>query len=148
MQAELDNLPFADSQFDLAIFNASFHYSENYDKTLAEALRCVRNGGMVVIADSPWYGDEWSGLQMLEERRALFAAASYGSPFFERTPEHGISYRLSDCELSSNGYISGCTPMPLTARILLDLRPLLAAYILPRARKPSRFRIYTAKVVK
>ena len=66
VQAELDNLPFADSQFDLAIFNASFHYSENYEKTLAEALRCVRNGGMVVIADSPWYGDEWSGLRMLE----------------------------------------------------------------------------------
>ena len=78
-QAELDNLPFADSQFDLVIFNASFHYSENYEKTLAEAIRCVRGGGTVLIADTPWYSDERSGARMLEERRALFIQR-YGFP--------------------------------------------------------------------
>src|ERR1700722_1684775 len=72
IQAEVDNLPFADSQFDLVIFNSSFHYSENYEKTFAEALRCVRARGTVLIADTPWYSDEWSGLRMLDERRALF----------------------------------------------------------------------------
>src|SRR5215831_956704 len=30
-QAEIDRLPFETGQFDCAIFNASFHYSENYD---------------------------------------------------------------------------------------------------------------------
>ena len=76
---KFDNLPFADSQFDLVIFNSSFHYSENYEKTFAEALRCVRSGGMVLIADTPWYSDERSGLRMLEERRALFIKR-YGFP--------------------------------------------------------------------
>jgi len=71
-QAELDNLPFADEQFDCAIFNASFHYSENYDRTLAEAIRCVRPGGTVVIADSPTYSMELYGQQMQFERQEYF----------------------------------------------------------------------------
>ena len=91
VQAELDNLPFADSQFDLAIFNASFHYSENYEKTLAEALRCVRNGGMVVIAD-------YSVVRRRMERaaHARRAPCSIRPALWlsiRRTPEPGISYR-------------------------------------------------------
>ena len=52
-QAEFDNLPFADGQFDCAVFNASFHYAEDFDRTIAEAVRCLRPGGIVIIADSP-----------------------------------------------------------------------------------------------
>jgi SAM-dependent methyltransferase len=143
VQAELDNLPFADSQFDLAIFNASFHYSENYEKTLAEALRCVRNGGMVVIADSPWYGDELSGLRMLEERRALFVKR-YGFPSDSlRSMEFLTDQRLRAMERRLS--IRWHTHAPYYG-IRWHLRPLLAS--LRRARKPSRFRIYSAKVVK
>ena len=36
-------------------------------------------GGTVLIADTPWYSDEWSGLRMLDERRALFIQR-YGFP--------------------------------------------------------------------
>ena len=79
-QAELDSLPFDDGQFDLAIFNSSFHYSENYGKTLAEALRCVRPGGTVVIADTPWYSDEESGQQMLDERRTRSRTSAMAFP--------------------------------------------------------------------
>jgi SAM-dependent methyltransferase len=57
-QAEFDNLPFADGQFDCAIFNASFHYSEHFDRTIAEAVRCLRPGGVLAIADSPTYSVE------------------------------------------------------------------------------------------
>jgi SAM-dependent methyltransferase len=57
-QAEFDNLPFADGQFDCAIFNASFHYSEGFDRTIAEAVRCLRPGGVLVIADSPTFPAE------------------------------------------------------------------------------------------
>jgi SAM-dependent methyltransferase len=70
-QAELDRLPFANGQFDCAIFNASFHYSENYDRTLAETIRCLRPGGTIVIADSPLYSREEVGLQLVEERRKI-----------------------------------------------------------------------------
>lgn len=71
-QAEMDRLPFDSGQFDVAIFNASFHYSSDYEKTLREVLRCVRRPGIVVVADSPFYRRDESGQQMLEERRAMF----------------------------------------------------------------------------
>jgi SAM-dependent methyltransferase len=72
VQAELDILPFTDDAFDLVIFNASFHYSEDYEKTIAEALRCTRTGGTILIADTPWYSNEASGQRMVTERCASF----------------------------------------------------------------------------
>ena len=77
VQAELDRLPFVSSGFDLVIFNASFHYSVNYERTFAEAVRCTCPGGSVVIADTPWYAEEESGRRMVEEKRERFLAA-YG----------------------------------------------------------------------
>lgn len=71
-QAEMDRLPFADRQFDLVIFNASFHYSEDYERTLAESLRCLRRPGHLFILDSPLYRREECGRQMVEERRLEF----------------------------------------------------------------------------
>jgi SAM-dependent methyltransferase len=71
-QAELSCLPFQDEQFDAVIFNASFHYSEDYVATMREALRCVKPGGQVIICDTPWYTREQSGRQMVAERRAYF----------------------------------------------------------------------------
>jgi SAM-dependent methyltransferase len=143
VQAELDNLPFADSQFDVAIFNASFHYSENYKKTLAEALRCVRKGGLVLIADSPWYGDEWSGLRMLEERRAFFVE-QYGFPSDAlQSLEFLTDQRLAAME--GRFAIRFHTHAPYYG-MRWHARPWVAR--LRRARKPSRFRIYSAKVVK
>jgi SAM-dependent methyltransferase len=73
-QAEMDRLPFGGSQFDVAIFNASFHYSENYVRTLGEAIRCLRPGASVIIADSPFYQHEESGEHMVEERRVAFSS--------------------------------------------------------------------------
>ena len=71
-QAEMDALPFMDAQFDLVIFNAAFHYSEDYQRTLGEALRCLRSCGRVVILDSPFYKECASGVRMVEEKRSQF----------------------------------------------------------------------------
>jgi len=140
-QAELDHLPFSDDQFDCAIFNASFHYSENYDVTLSEAIRCLRPGGTVVIADSPSYSREESGQAMLQERRAMFQAR-----FGFR------SDALSSCEYLTNERL-----VALEAKHDIEWtthhawygmrwasRPL-AARISGR-REPSQFRVYTARV--
>jgi SAM-dependent methyltransferase len=78
-QAELDRLPFADGQFDAAVFNASFHYTENAATSLREAMRCVRRGGMVIISDTPWYAHADSGRRMLAERNASFLR-DYATP--------------------------------------------------------------------
>lgn len=71
-QAEFDWLPFADEQFDLAIFNSSFHYATDYRTTLQEARRCLRWGGQVVIMDTPVYRHHEDGEQMREERHQQF----------------------------------------------------------------------------
>jgi SAM-dependent methyltransferase len=71
-QAEMDSLPFESGQFDVAIFNASFHYSADYETTLREVMRCLRDAGLAIIADTPFYWRDESGRQMLKERRAVF----------------------------------------------------------------------------
>ncbi len=139
-QAELDNLPFDDGQFDLVIFNASFHYSENYEKTMAEALRCTRRSGSVIIADTPWYGDERSARRMLEERRAAFVTR-YGFPSDSLS---SLEY-LTDQRLGHMESWLGirCQVHEPYYGIRWLVRPWLAK--LRRKREPSRFRIYVAK---
>jgi len=140
-QAELDRLPFADGQFDAAIFNASFHYSENCDRTLAEAIRCVREGGTIVIADSPSYSTEESGRQMVEERRKAFQER-FGF----------ASDGLSSCEYLTEETLSALEARHdvqwTTHKVWYGLswacRPLVAR--LKRRREPSQFWIYTAQV--
>jgi ubiquinone/menaquinone biosynthesis C-methylase UbiE len=68
----MDRLPFTSAQFDVVIFNASFHYSEDYQRTLRESLRCLRRPGYVLIVDSPFYPRDESGRRMMEERHAEF----------------------------------------------------------------------------
>ena len=142
-QAELDNLPFGDNQFDLVVFNSSFHYSEDYEKTLAEAIRCTRDRGTVVIADTPWYSDEGSGLQMVEERRRLFIKR-YGFPSDAlKSLEFLTDQRLEGLEKRFNIQFDRHAP---NYGIRWRMRPWMAR--LRRSRKPSRFRIYTAGIVK
>lgn len=140
-QAELDCLPFRDAQFDCAIFNASFHYSENYYLTLGEAIRCLRPGGTVVIADSAFYRNEESGQQMLQERRQTFNAR-FGFP---------------SNSLKSLEYLTMERLLALEARfgirwrvfrprygVRWAMRPLVAWW--NGKREPSQFQIYTAAV--
>lgn len=79
VEAEFDVLPFRDHMFDLALFNASFHYSADYHRTLAETRRCLRPLGGVVIMDSPIYKRPEHGLRMQAERRVQFER-QYGFP--------------------------------------------------------------------
>ena len=139
-QAEMGRLPFADGQFDTAVFNASFHYAEDGDACLREALRCVKTGGTVIIADTPWYARDESGRQMLAERREMFlrrhgiaadAIASLGYLTDERLR------RLADA-LSIRWEVHRPWYGPRWA-----LRPLVAK--LRGRREPSRFRLYLAR---
>jgi SAM-dependent methyltransferase len=72
LEAEFDHLPVASGRFDLAVFNASLHYSANYTRTLTEARRCLRPGGRIVVLDSPVYRLHAHGEAMRLERQALF----------------------------------------------------------------------------
>lgn len=77
VQAEFSRLPFEDGSMSVVVFNASFHYSENYGETLVEALRTVRPGGRIIVMDSPVYHDPDSGEKMVAERKANFLS-QYG----------------------------------------------------------------------
>jgi SAM-dependent methyltransferase len=139
-QAEIRRLPFADGQFDVAVFNASFHYAEDGEASLREALRCVRKGGSVIISDTPWYARDESGRQMLAERREAFlrrhgtaadAIASLGYLTDERLRE------MADA-LSIHWDVYRPWYGPRWA-----LRPLVAK--LRGRREPSKFRLYVAR---
>ena len=77
VEAEFDTLPFAPNSFDLAVFNASFHYSADYTRTLEEVRRVLSPGGRVVILDSPVYREPEHGERMRSERQQFFERA-YG----------------------------------------------------------------------
>ena len=140
-QAELDQLPFGRGQFDCAIFNASFHYSQNYDRTLSEAIRCLRPGGTIVIADSPSYSHEGCGQKMLAERRKLFQERFGFTSDGLGSCEYLTKDRLRTLEVRHN---LEWTTHAVWYGIRWACRPLVAR--LKGQREPSQFRIYTAKV--
>ena len=74
VQAEFMFLPFPAASADVVIFNASLHYAESYEQTLAESLRVLQPNGLLVVMDSPVYQDAHSGEKMLAERKAQFLA--------------------------------------------------------------------------
>jgi SAM-dependent methyltransferase len=72
VEAEFDQLPFADESVDLVIYNSSLHYSTDYHRTLGEARRCLRRQGRFVIVDSPVYKCPEHGVRMRNERHEQF----------------------------------------------------------------------------
>jgi SAM-dependent methyltransferase len=139
VQAALDQLPFPAESFDLAIYNASFHYAQDYRRTLAEALRCLRPGGSVVIADTPWYAREQSGEAMVQEKRARFQSL-YGFRSCSIPSQEFLTPQRLDA-LAAHFHLAWQTISPFYG-VAWALRPLRAR--LRGRRVPSQFRIYVA----
>ncbi|MGD0155664.1 MAG: class I SAM-dependent methyltransferase [Terracidiphilus sp.] len=139
-QAELARLPFHDEQFDAVLFNASFHYAEDAEATLREALRCVCRGGIVVISDTPWYSSEESGKEMVAERHARFLKQYKTASASIESIEFLTDSRLENLEetlsirwtIHAPGY-----------GLRWALRPFLAQ--MRNKREPARFRIYVTQ---
>jgi SAM-dependent methyltransferase len=142
-KAEMDRLPFASAQFDVSVFNASFHYSVDYHRTLAEVLRCLRRPGYIIIIDSPLYSRDESGQRMLQERRAVF----------ER------QYGVSSDSIASREYLTPKVLKELAERLGINwtaikpwygvnwaARPLKARLL--RRREPSKFYLFWSRVEK
>jgi SAM-dependent methyltransferase len=140
VQADSAHLPFADSQFDAVIFNASFHYAENYSLTLIEAMRCLKTGGTVVVADSPWYAKEASGDLMLQERRAAFLSSFGTASDSLHSQEFLTDARLQDLEKTLG--LRWARHVPFYG-LRWSMRPWIAR--MKGCRPPARFRIYTAR---
>jgi len=139
-RAEMDSLPFMPAQFDVVIFNASLHYSVDYRRTLQEALRCLRQGGHMIVADSPFYWNEESGQKMLQEKRAAFDR-KYG---FRSDSIQSLEYLTP--------LILDCLALQLTLKwsiykpwygVNWALRPTKARVM--RRREPSKFYVLHAR---
>jgi SAM-dependent methyltransferase len=136
IQAEFNRLPIMDGFADVAIFNSSFHYSENYEETLKEALRAVDEEGLVVIMDTPIYRRPASGAKMVAERQAAFLE-QYGFTSDALDSENFLTYeRVS--ELGEAHGIHWLYFRPFYGIGWL-LRPLQAW--LARKREPARFHL-------
>ncbi len=89
--ADFDHLPFAEHQADLVVFNAALHYSPDIAVTLSEALRVLREAGLLAIMDSPTYHDAESGRKMILEREQAFVEA-HGFPSNAIASEGFLTY--------------------------------------------------------
>ena len=72
LEAQFDQLPFRPATFDLAIFNASVHYSTDLQRTLRQSAGCLRPRGRIIIVDSPIYALPEHGERMKAERLKRF----------------------------------------------------------------------------
>jgi SAM-dependent methyltransferase len=140
IQAELARLPLQSAQFDAVLFNASFHYAEDAEAALREALRCTRTGGFVIISDTPWYSSYQGGQRMVDERHAAFVRR-YGTA---SDSIESIEYLTDDRLLTLADRLSvAWTIHAPWYGVRWALRPVLAR--LRNRREPSCFRIYVAR---
>ena len=136
VQAEFDHLPFAVGCADLAVFNASLHYSTDYGATLRETLRLVATGGRIVVLDSPVYHDAASGAGMVRERETQFEK-QYGFASNSLPSENYLTYVRLD-ELGRDLGLKWHAITPFYG-MRWALRPLLAN--LSGRREPARFHV-------
>ncbi len=73
-KGDMQDLPFADGDFDLAVLSQSLHFADAPDEALAEAARVVTRGGRVVVIDLLPHDEEWVG-DRLGHRSRGFAPA-------------------------------------------------------------------------
>lgn len=139
-QAEISRLPFADEQFDAAVFNASFHYAEDCEASLRETMRCVKKGGMLIISDTPWYARAESGRQMVAERRTAFLRSHGTAADSIATLGYLTDERLRRLEDALSIHWDVHCPW---YGLRWAMRPLMAK--LRGRREPSRFRLYAAR---
>lgn len=100
--ADFDRLPLADGQVDLAVYNASLHYSPDLAFSLQEARRVLRPGGALIVLDSPIYRSRDAGERMRAARKADYLRR-YG---FESDALGAREYLLAS-ELSELGRATG-----------------------------------------
>jgi ubiquinone/menaquinone biosynthesis C-methylase UbiE len=125
---------------DVVIFNASFHYSEEYTSTLEEALRVLSRDGRIVIMDSPVYRRSASGEKMVEERKAQFKE-KYGFASDHLHSENYLTYSRLD-ELAKKFHIQWKFFTPFYG-LRWMLRPVVAGIL--RRREPAKFHLLVAK---
>ena len=66
---------FTPRQFDLVVFNGSLHYAPDMAATLERAHRMLAPGGALVVMDSPMFGADLDGSEMVGDMLRRFTMA-------------------------------------------------------------------------
>jgi ubiquinone/menaquinone biosynthesis C-methylase UbiE len=139
-RGDLAELPFQNGQFDAVVFNASFHYAEDFEAVLREAFRCAKRGGTVVIGDTPWYSSDASGRKMVSERHSNFLRCYGTTSASIESLEYLTDERLKSLEDRLSIHWSIYSP---SYGLKWAMRPIVSK--LRNKREPARFRIYVAE---
>ena len=142
VQAEFEHLPFPAGHFDMLVYNASLHYSTNYENTLLEGLRVLAPGGSLVVLETPVYRHESSGRRMVAARQAMFreryGTSSNSVPSLYYLTWDGVEQLGERLQLS-------WTALNPWYGLRWALRPCFAW--LRRQREPSRFPVLIGKEI-
>lgn len=76
VRADMRRLPLRDSTIDAAFFSASIHYAP-LAEAVGEAARVLRHTGLLLVVDSPIYGDDESRARAAHRSAAYYADAGY-----------------------------------------------------------------------
>jgi SAM-dependent methyltransferase len=75
IRGELEALPVRDGTFDVVIVAAALHYAVQLSRALSEIARVLRAGGVLIIADSPFYSDALARHRAWQRTLAYYQAA-------------------------------------------------------------------------
>lgn len=140
IQAEFERLPLATGEWDLVIFNASLHYSTDYETTLRESLRVLKPDGILIAMDTPIYRQHASGEQMVAEREDIFRS-QYGFASNSLPNENFLTWKRWDSLMTDLGLTS--VKIRPNYSLKWQLRPLKAK--LRGRREPATFCLLKAE---
>jgi SAM-dependent methyltransferase len=135
VQADFDDLPLAPGQFDVAIFNASLHYSNDAARTIRRMRETLAPGGILVVMDSPVFTTDDGGRRMLDAQHIAFGATC------ERAVRCGAGY-LTDGGLRRAARDAGLRPSWISSRggLRWTVKRWIAGF--KQQRTPARFGIW------
>jgi SAM-dependent methyltransferase len=72
---DFEALPFEPGQFDVVVFNASLHYARDAEGALGRAALMLKQGGTLVVMDSPTFACSSDGEAMVATQMSVLGAA-------------------------------------------------------------------------